>query len=355
VTSRHIDTLHRLVAVIGLLAACVQPSAPAGDADAAEQAPSAPATEPAPLPVHHRAYVGVDGVGLHILDENGWRLLLQTRAPVRAMLKHEGRLYVLSAFGVQRVDEGGRAEDVATIDRDTYTKIGEPTAFESTDGREFRVTGLLGVARYAEGRWQFPSDVDTAASQTLALPPDIPIADGWPGQPLRSVTRDASGRVWVGTNNGFTIIAPDGQFAEYPISQLGEIAGPVGPILVEGNGPPPPTLGRVRNGGLKGTIVVRDGDTKRPLPGVRLELCSRTPPGGDVPPDPNRSPCAGVEPTHTTTTDGEGGFEFQSLPIDHYYFGVEIDGRWARGQPKALNMRAGMSGNVGKLTVAVPE
>lgn len=471
---------HVFAALIGssLLAACVPAPEPASEKDGAQPSPKnqpAPPSEPAPQrppaearvqAAGERAYVSVDGVGLHVVDERGWRVLAEIRTPIRDMLLHEGRLLVLSAFGVQHVDPDGQTQMIAEITRDIHTKLGDPIALATADGSEFWVAGPLGVARHSNNSWEFPPiearepasvdlaidragspwlaygslfrydgsswqpladasttqpiallddprskavivhagcqtdprtcSVQRATSDTvvtrlelpidectehdrIAVSPDgkkgalagrcglvrldldgpanptrISIADGWPGQPVRSLALDAGGRTWAGTHNGLTLVAADGSLADYPIAQLGELAGPVGPILVEGAGPPPPTLGRVRNGGLVGVLVTLDGETKVPLPGVPLELCSRLPPGGELVPDPERSPCAGVEPTHKTTTDGEGRFELTGLPIDHYWFGAQIDGRWARGQPKALNMRAGMSGNVGKVTVAVP-
>jgi hypothetical protein len=473
---------HGLAGLLGcccLLAACLQPPSERDDpakadatvdakaevkveAKAAAADPKGP-VQPSPASTSARAYVGVDGVGLHVLDEKGLRMEVETRAPTRDMLLLDGQLFVLSAFGVQRVS-GGQAQTIAEIDRETYSQIGDPLAFASTDGQTFWVAGPQGVARHA-GAWELtpvtasnPTSIDLAldragvphlafgslfryqggswqpvaeATSPLALLPDphraamlvhggcqadsracvvlratadapptrielpadactdyghmavsadgtraaiagrcgllrfelgpeakpvrLGIADGWPGQPLRSLALDATGRVWAGTNNSLMIIAADGAIEDFPIGQLNEIAGPVGSLLVVGDGPPPPTLGRVRHGDLTAVMVVLDGTTKRPLPGVPVELCSHLPPAGELPPDPVRSPCAGVESTHKVTTDGDGRFAISNIPIGHYYFGVEIDGRWARGQPKALNMRAGMNGNVGKITVAVPE
>jgi hypothetical protein len=466
-----------LLTCVGLLGACMQPPGervePAKSESAKsesakpEPAKSEPTHRPAPTPAQAgaRAYVGVDGVGLHVLDDRGWRVEFESRAPIRDMLQLDGQLYVLSAFGVQRVT-GGRAQTVAEIERETYSQIGDPIALASADGQTFWVAGPLGVARYA-GSWALtpvaathPTSIDVALDRAgvphvafgsllryqdaswqaptnasirdpLALLPDprsdamlvhggcqadlhtcvvlrttadapptrieleidactdydrmavstdgtraaiagrcgllrfelgpdpkpqrLGIADGWPGQPLRSLALDASGRAWAGTDNSLMIITADGAIADFPIGQLGDIAGPIGPLIIEGSGPPPPTLGRARIGDLTGVIVVLDGADKRPLPGVSLELCSRLPPGGELVPDPARSPCDGVESTHTTTTDGDGRFAIASIPIGHYHFGVELDGRWARGEPRALNMRAGMNGNVGKVLVAVPE
>jgi hypothetical protein len=464
----------RFLALLGscLLGACVQPSPPASD----EQSAPTPATKSSPSPAapdraqplpSDRAHVSVDGVGLHILDDSGWRLALESRSPIRDMLMLDGQLFVLSAFGVQRVDASGRAETIAPLARDTHAQLGDPLALATVGGRTFWIAGALGVARHTEMSWQLtPLDGLDAAPKDLVLdrtgrpwlaldtlhhyhddrwqlfaadlsgdplalaadprsdaiyvhagcqpeqrvctllkvsadqPPtriELPtdscsdyarmalssdgtivalagscgfvrqnldgdpkplhlgLSNGWPGQPVRTLALDESGRVWAGTNNGLLIIAADGDVQEYPLAQLGDIAGAVGSMLVEGNGPPAPNLGRAHTGGLAGTVVVLEGTIKRPLPGVRLELCNRLPPGGELQPDPARSPCAGVESVHTTTTDPEGRFELSNLTIDHYYFGVEIDGRWARAQPKALNMRAGMNGNVGKLVVELPQ
>jgi hypothetical protein len=452
-----------------LLAACVQPSAPGKDDNPVQRSdkPAPPSTPPVlpPTPTSPRAYVSIDGVGLHVLDEKGWRVQLETRASIRDMLQFNGQLFVLSAFGIQQAADG-QAQTIAELERDIYSQIGEPLALASGDGLTFWVAGPLGVAHYS-GSWELtpvpvqnPTNIDVALDRTgvpyllfgslfrqkdgswqphadasittaLALLPDprndemlvhggcqadartcvvlrakvdapatridlatdqctdydqiamspdgtkaaiagrcglvrfelvgepkptrLGLDAGWPGQPLRSLALDSRGRVWAGSNNSVTIIAADGKIDDYPIAQLGEIVGPVGPLIVEGEGPPPPTLGRERTGGLTGVIVTLEGETKKPLPGVALELCSRLPPAGELPPDPKRSPCEGVPTTHKVTTDGEGKFELTSVPIGDYYFGAEIDGRWARGKAKSLTMRAGMNGNVGKVVVTVPK
>jgi hypothetical protein len=456
----------------GLLAACGQPSAPSKDDNPVQRTgkpappPSTPPVQPPPI-ASPRAYVGIDGVGLHVLDEKGWRLELETRASIRDMLQFNGQLFVLSAFGIQQV-AGGQGQTLAKIERDIYSQIGEPLALASGDGVAFWVAGPLGVAHYS-GSWEItpvaanepaPTNIDVAVDRTgvpyllfgslfrqqdgswqahadtsittaLALLPDprsnamlvhggcqanlrscvvlratvdapanrielatdectdydqiamspdgtkaaiagrcglvrfelvgepkpvrVGLDAGWPGQPLRSLALDASGRVWAGSNNSVTIIAADGKIDDYPIAQLGDIAGPVGPLIVEGEGPPAPTLGRERTGSLNGVIVVLEGETKKPLPGVALELCSRLPPAAELPPDPKRSPCEGVPTKHALTTDAEGKFALENVAIGDYYFGAEIDGLWARGKAKSLTMRAGMNGNVGKVVVAVPK
>jgi hypothetical protein len=451
-----------------LLVACVQASPPAGEREASKkasnEATSTPPVEPTPAakppePLLNRAYVSVDGVGLHVLDDGGFRLLLEMRSSIRDMQLVDGQLFVLSPFGVQRIDADGRSEDVAELDGPIYAKIGDPLALANIDGQAW-VAGALGVARHS-GTWQLtpveassvPSNTDLAidragrpwlvlgslhryrddawqkvaleaGSEPLALAADprseamfihagckaqkgmclllrangdetptqisVPVGEcsdyshiavssdgasvalagrcglvrqnlegeaqpfalgldaGWPGQPLRSFVLDAGGRMWAATHDSLLIVASAG-VQEYPLAQLTDIAGPVSAMVVVGEGPPAPTLGSVSTGGISGTLVV--GSDKRPVPGAKLEVCNRLPPGAQTEPDPTRSLCAGVEGVQATTTDSEGRFEFSNLAIGHYYFGVELDGRWVRARPKALTMRAGMTGNVGKVPV----
>lgn len=215
----------------------------------------------------------------------------------------------------------------------------------SSDGSRAVLAGRCGLLRLR---------LDTPELTSEMLPAR---ADGWTGQPLRSLAIDDRSRVWIGTNDGLTLVDanPEASVQEFPIAELVEMSGAITGLVVSGEGPPAPTRGQVRTGGLKAMIVTELEGAKQPVAGAKLELCSRLPVGGEHPPDPARSPCAGVEPTHTTVTDAQGTFVIESLPISRYYVGVEIDGRWARGVPKALHMRAGMTGNVGKIVVAVPE
>lgn len=456
-----------VVALLGvsLLAACVQPSPPAAereqqatrDTPPTEPSPAAPSQPPAMT--RARAYVAVDGVGLHVIDDQGWRRLLEARSSIRDMLVVDGQLLVLSGFGVQRVDADGNAETIAPP-HDPFGRLGDPLALASADGRELWVAGALGVARHS-GNWQLtpveasnPTHVDLAVDRgnhpwllfdslfrhrddrwlpvTLDSKPvavladprgegllvhagcdtgarrcvllrmtadqpatriELPIGDcpehdrmavsrdgtraviagrcglirlnldgdadpqplglddGWPGQPLRGLALDDGGRIWASTHNGVTIVATDNAVNEYPIAKLDDVAGVVGSIVIEAEGPPPPPLTRVRVGGLAGTLVVGQRPNQRPLANVQVELCDRLAPGADLQVDPTRSPCAGVDSIHTTTTDGEGRFKVDDLTIGHHHIGVEIDGRWARARPKALTMRAGMTGDVGKIVV----
>ncbi len=68
--------------------------------------------------------------------------------------------------------------------------------------------------------------------------------------------------------------------------------------------------------------------------------------------DASGSACAD-EPVATATTNAEGQVEFADVAIGNYLIAVEIDGRWALGRPRGMTMRAGMTGNLGK--VSIPE
>ncbi|PRQ04568.1 hypothetical protein ENSA7_50590 [Enhygromyxa salina] len=220
-----------------------------------------------------------------------------------------------------------------------------PALALSSDGSRAVLGGRCGLLRLR---------LDTPELTTELLPAR---AGGWTGQPLRSLAIDDSGRVWVGTNDGLTLVdaGAEASVQEIAIGELVEMSGAITNLIVSGQGPSAPARGQVRTGGLQATIVTEVAGVKQPRVGATVELCSRLPLGGELPPDPTRSPCAGVEPTHVAVTDTNGTFVVESLPISNYYVGVEIDGRWARGVPKALHMRAGMTGNVGKIVVTVSE
>jgi hypothetical protein len=456
---------------------CCACSKPGGSEPKAEPAGEAkPAGDPSPT-LAGVAYLAVDGVGVHVLDAQGWRLHHASRSNIADMLALDGQLHVLSAFGVQRVGDDGQATTLAELGREDFATLGSLETLGSADGREFWVAGREGVGHFTgswaltplaeigpaeanspvdptvdlavdhahtpwlihagvfvhrEGKWvgvdtpplsfsAHPLAVaadaraktvvihagcdaegqhcavlrDREGSVTryeldaggcpeldrLALSPNAKLAviagrcglirvnldepggaptrveldAGWPGQPLRSLAIDDSGRVWAGTNNGLTLVGPDDALGDYPLAALGDISGPLTAIVVRGEGPPPPTLGRVRHGGLSATIVTLEQGRKQPVAGAKVELCNKLPPPAPGAPDPTRSPCAGVEGVHATTTDAQGRLRVDNVPIDHYYIGVELDGRWIRGVPKAMSMRAGMQGNIGSVVVERPE
>lgn len=181
--------------------------------------------------------------------------------------------------------------------------------------------------------------------------------DAWSDAPPRSLAIDDRGRVWAGTHDGLIVIDADDQAHEFPLGQLGDVAGAVTALSVVGSGPALPEPGRARRGGLAGTVF--SARTSAPVGGATLELCrhriipssARDPVSGVEQPDPTRSPCAGAEIAATATTDEQGRFELPNLEIAHYFIAVESDGRWALGRPRAMTMRAGMTGNIGRITV----
>lgn len=468
---------------LALLTSCsgpperAEPGRPAAQAAEAPQpestktpSPSPATTEAArpPAATGAHAYVNVENVGVHVIDDEGFRLLYAARGPVRDMVEHGGQLLLLSSYAVLRVSPSGEAQTLAEIGKDTYAELGAPRAFGTVDGRSFWVAGAAGVGHFTdtwsitslasirddtppralaiavdhegvpwltwgglhqhrEGRW---TTVDASAKlppSVLGLRADIegqamlvyggcagtpldgrctlarergeeltsfeipatPCADYgwltlssngaraalgsscglarldlsrpdaapellstaagvWTGQPLRGLAIDDGGRLWAGTNGGLAIVDAAGERSDLPIGQLSDLSGAVTAVLVTGEGPPAPALGRQRKGGLVATLVTTDeGGARVPIANARVELC----PSLTLQPAPNLSPCTGVEPTLEATTSDAGELRVEDIPIGHYYIGVELGDRWRQAVPKALNMRAGMTGNVGKIPV----
>jgi hypothetical protein len=132
----------------------------------------------------------------------------------------------------------------------------------------------------------------------------------------------------------------------FALAGLTEIGGIVDHLVVIGDGPALPALSPARRGGLKGKLV-RAG---APVANATLELCDasgRSP----VTADPTRSACDGVPTEATLTSDADGAWEVADLPVGGYTIAVEVDGRWGVGATRSMNMRAGMTGNVGNVAV----
>lgn len=449
------------LALLGL--ACTEP--PRTAAEQAERPPPPPAQptseqtqaalppRPPPPPLSSgRLWANVRGVGVHVLDARGWRELHSSRQPIVDMARADGELWLLSSFGVSRLDARGQANPLAPLDKPSYMELGAPMAL-AMRGREPWVLGASSLGRWgdawrfvglaegsaptqlavdAQGRawlggarlWQLEPGGDaltpveqpqpvsapllatnsrgqvvalhgcqtTSAPaldcQLLALDDDAPpprsltlpcrptqlvlddtdarsvviasgcglvstelrgdaepvvTREGWEDQQALALALDSAGRRWLGTHEGLRMVDTRGVSFDFPLAQLGPMAGAITQVRVEGEGPTPPELGLPRHGGLEGTLV-RAGD-RTPLAGAKVQLCTRLAPA----PSPSSSPCVRVGLGLETTTDAQGRFELPKVPLAHYVFGVEVDGRWSQVSAKLLIMRQSMTANVGKL------
>lgn len=139
------------------------------------------------------------------------------------------------------------------------------------------------------------------------------------GDNVRGVGIDDSGRVWVGSDSGVSVLGPGDAKTEWPAGSVPELIGQVEGIVVVGSGPSAlPVSGAVRTGGLTGKLL-RDGS---PLAGVDVEIC----------PSPSmifsESPCADAVTKFAGKADDKGVWTFNDVPLGTYGIAVKIDDKW---------------------------
>jgi hypothetical protein len=167
------------------------------------------------------------------------------------------------------------------------------------------------------------------------------------GDSIRSVGVDTTARVWVGTDVGVAVLGPGDAKAEWKSGSVLELAGQVEHIVPIGAGPELPAVGPVKTGGLRGRVFV-DG---KALAGASLELC----------PSPDMmfetSPCGDAAVRFAGTTDAEGEFVLEGVPIGAYGIAVEVGDKWQLTMSSnfGAKMKAGEIHDVGTINVKVPE
>jgi hypothetical protein len=231
--------------------------------------------------------------------------------------------------------------------------MGMDSVFQLVDGQPARKLKLGGTSSYSE--LSVSTDGHLALIDVDKVTASNP-ADG-KLQMLRSgkhfkkgsiwaVGADDSGRVWVGSDGGLTIVDQDGTRHEWPSGAAPEIAGEIKSILVVGSGPAElPDVGEVRKGGLKGTIVDNDG---KPVANATLEVC----------PNPafiyTKTPCADQPVRFSGKTDAEGVWSFAEVPLGEYGVAVKVGGKWQTTLGFAMNaaMKEGEVFDLGSIKLA---
>ncbi len=135
---------------------------------------------------------------------------------------------------------------------------------------------------------------------------------------IRGLGIDDSGRVWVGSDTGVTVLAGDTK-TEWPSGSVPELIGEIEAIVLVGSGPAElPAAGTIRKGGLTGKLL-RDGT---PLANVEVEICPS--PGMIF----SKSPCADAATKFAGKADDKGVWTFNDVPLGSYGIAVKIDDKW---------------------------
>lgn len=128
---------------------------------------------------------------------------------------------------------------------------------------------------------------------------------------------DTRGRLWVGTPAGVTIF--DGAaVTSWPMGSMPALDGRVDEMLVVGRGPDAvPPAGPIRKGGLRAQLL-RDA---APIAGARVEVCTHAL-AVTIP------PCAESRPRFAATSDANGSFTIDGVPVGVWDIAVEVGGEW---------------------------
>lgn len=226
----------------------------------------------------------------------------------------------------------------------------------STYDQLFRLTGTPGRVKVKKGSYESPGKFAFAEAKYGVVASGIedasiflPDAEAmrFTGKrdlkigTVAAVAADTQGRVWVTGDAGIAIVGPGQERVTWRSGSIEVVAGQVSAVAVRGEGPPLPEAGAVKKGGLRGHIVKAGAG----LAGVKVELCE----------SPSliysRTPCSG-SPTHLRgTTDAEGNFTFEDVPLGAYGIAVKSGRKWQITLGAALGnqMSEGVVYDIGSL------
>ena len=164
---------------------------------------------------------------------------------------------------------------------------------------------------------------------------------------------DGQGRIWAGTSYGLDVLE-DGTWRTYHMHDSGLLDDAVTAVAISGPGPVLPTPAEKSPGSLAG-IALEGG---APLAGATVELCSE-----DVGWAPEGStPCVGQPFSLQATTEPDGRFLFEGVPVGRYDIAVpSSSGDWESAVrtlgPSALRfaVQEGAETDVGRIEIAPPE
>ena len=198
-----------------------------------------------------------------------------------------------------------------------------------------------GVLRYYQSQWMpisvrrrsmYPQALATTAhnqlvvltSKRIALVDPNSGSVRWRGpfqhSSLRELAIDGTGRIWLISSSGLTVIKTTGEEVVFHSGQLAALAGDIKTLLVLNNGPTLPTPGPTLRANVKG-LILRDG---QPVAYATVELCA----------SPaliyyrRGTPCSKDPLRRVATTDAQGNFVFQDVPISSFSFAVRDGRRW---------------------------
>jgi hypothetical protein len=306
--------------------------------------------------------VGYDAIGRH--DDRGW--VTMPHAEIAADLDHarsiaataDGHVLLAAMRGVYAWDGASWTREGFAADlfaRDPMFGVvrasvdGEHVALATSDGV---IEGVDGAWRRVDWDLRMGDDdlLDVGPGGRLAQPSidgrlvirrggeieDLRLAElGVRGRDISALVIDDATRVWLVTDAGLEILDAERTPTTYPASSVPALTGRLEGLIVLGEGPAAlPEPGPLRTGAVSGRVLV-DGEVAA---GVEVEICARPEliHEGD-------SPCATAPLRRATTTDADGRFRLDDVPVAHMGFALRFGAQWKliMGPPCCLELEPG--------------
>ena len=129
------------------------------------------------------------------------------------------------------------------------------------------------------------------------------------------IAMDGAGRVWIAGKNGLLVLDASGTPTHFPPGTLEALSGTISAIVIEGGGPTLPAVGEVARGRVKGVVSTKGG---KAIPNAKIELCASP----SIVVRGNETPCSKELYQQRTTTNADGEFVFEGVPIGVWSFAV---------------------------------
>lgn len=188
----------------------------------------------------------------------------------------------------------------------------ENSDFFSSEAFAIDLKGNYWLATYSDGLYSYDG---STWSQTNMSNSDLS-SDG-----ARAVTFDNNGRLYVGTVYGLNILDGD-SWTTYNMDSADLIDHNITAIGVVNGGPTLPKMMDKENGSITGSFE----EAGAPLAESAVELCVRELYSSYS----GNTPCEDQAMYYTTTTDANGAFVFEDIPVGIYYIVFETSDGWGK-------------------------
>jgi hypothetical protein len=240
---------------------------------------------------------------------------IEITARASVMKLFAARQHGLLAISLNRLFKLEGEKFVEYVGRDEMGRLVDPKVPRSADVRSV-AEAPNGDLWLATSQGLFRRD----GSGNLSL---LDTRNGLPSRNIYDVQLDEQGRVWVATGYGIAVQNGDSWQVALP-STSGLADSEIRAIRVTGA----PTLPEALATPKTTTIVGRATEGGTPMANTEIQLCSDSP--DSSPRNTGNTPCEQQHFSQIATTDAQGNFRFENVPIGAYQYTLKPDGKgWA--------------------------